>query len=136
MQHVEKLTRATIHNILEGKKCAEMVFLKERKPPMECLHESDEVFFQSKDGFAIAKASVTKVEEFDDLTPEKAQGLLEEHKTEILPTLLNLERDIYFQYATLFWFDHVTEIRPFFISDNINGWLQTADIEMMMKNGR
>ena len=137
MQHIEKLNRKSIDHILEGRKTAEVVFTKEEKPPLDTLSEEDEIYFQSKDGFAVAKADVTKVEEFKDLTPEKAQEILETHKGVILPTLLNKERDIYFKYATLFWFENVREIKPFYIEENAsNGWIQTQDIENLMKNGR
>ena len=136
MQHIEKLSKASIDDILEGKKKAEVVFLKERKPPMECVQEDDEIYFQSKDGFAVAKADVTCVKEFEDLTPESAMELLEKHKAAVLPTVLNKERDIYFKYAMLFYFENVREIKPFYIDEIGNGWIQTTDIEKMMKNGR
>jgi ASC-1-like (ASCH) protein len=136
MQHIERLSTASIDDILEGKKKAEVIFMKERKPPMECVTESDEIYFQSKDGFAVAKANVTCVKEFDDLTPESALEMLETHQDAILPTVLNKERDIYFKYAMLFYFDNVQEIKPFFIEDNGNGWIQTTDIDEMINSGR
>ena len=136
MQHIERLSKASIDDILEGKKKAEVVFLKERKPPLECVKETDEIYFQSKDGFAVAKAEVTCVKEFEDLTPEKALEILDTHQTAILPTVLNKERDIYFKFAMLFYFDKVQEIKPFFIEDNGNGWIQTSDIEAMIKSSR
>jgi len=137
MQHIERLSRASIDDILEGKKKAEVVFLKERKPPLECISKCDEIYFQSRDGYAIAKAEVTCVKEFEDLTPETATELLEAHKAAVLPTVLNTERDIYFKYAMLFYFEKVREIKPFFIDDsNNNGWIQTSDIDSLIKNGR
>lgn len=139
MHHVEKLNRRSLENVLEGKKRIEIVFQKEKTPPFNCIAEEDEIFFQSKDGYAVAKADITKVEEFTDLGQDEVKEMLEKYKAEMMPTEANLERDIYSKFATVFWFENVREIRPFFVNTqqgNMRGWLQTKDIIQYMKSGR
>ena len=84
-----------------------------------------------KDGFAIAKAKVGKVENYKDLTPKKATEILEEHKEEISPTNIMFERDIYYRYATFIWLEKLYEIRPFRVKKDNNNptkWCMTEDV--------
>jgi hypothetical protein len=132
MNHVEELSDPVISMILDGKKKAEVVFRKSSTPPINCIKEEDQIYFRSRDGYAIAKANVTKVENHKNLNPKKAMKLLESN-VDLFPTKMNKERDIYFKYATVFWFDNLQEIKPFNLKiskDENNGWIQVEDINL------
>ena len=113
MDHVAILNKEPLEKIIKGKRTIEPVFIREKKPPYDSVHVDDTVYFKMKDGFAIAKAKVAKVENYTDLTPKKATKIIEEHKEEINPSDLMFERDIYYKYATLIWLEKLYEIRPF-----------------------
>lgn len=118
MDHVAELNREPLEKIIKGERIIEPVFTREKKPPYDAISVDDTVYFKIKDGFAIAKAKVKKVENYADLTPEKASEIIEEHKEEIKPTNMMFERDIYYKYATLIWLENLYEIKPFRIKRN------------------
>ena len=131
MDHVAELSRGPLEKIIKGERIIEPVFTREDKPPFNRVNVDDTVYFKIKDGFAIAKAKVKKVENFKNLTPEKATEIIEEHKEEISPTNILFERDIYYKYATLIWFEKLYEIRPFRIKKNManpSNWCMVEDI--------
>jgi len=131
MDHVAELNKEPLEKIIKGERTIEPVFIREERPPFDSIDVDDTVYFKMKDGFAIAKAKVSKVENYKDLTPEKASEIIEEHKTEIAPSEIMFERDIYYKYATLIWLEKLYEIRPFRVrKDNVNpsNWCITEDI--------
>jgi ASC-1-like (ASCH) protein len=131
MDHVAELNREPLEKIIKGERTLEPVFNREKRAPFKAVNVDDTVYFKIKDGFAIAKAKVKKVENFDNLTPQTAAELIEEHKEEIRPTNIMFERDIYKKYATLIWFDKLYEIKPFRVKrNNINPstWCSVEDI--------
>jgi ASC-1-like (ASCH) protein len=131
MDHVAELNRGPLEMIIKGERTVEPVFNREKKPPFKNINVDDTVYFKIKDGFAIAKAKVKKVENYDNLTPDKATEIIEEHKEEIKPTNIMFERDIYYKHATLIWFDKLYEIKPFRIKRNTvdpSKWHMVEDI--------
>lgn len=131
MDHVAELNREPLEKIIKGERTVEPVFNREKKAPFDAINVDDTVYFKIKDGFAIAKAKVTKVENFTNLTPQKAAELIEVHKEEIKPTNIMFERDIYKKYATLIWLDKLYEIKPFRVKrNNINPstWCSMEDV--------
>jgi ASC-1-like (ASCH) protein len=131
MDHVAELNREPLEKIIKGERTLEPVFNREQKAPYKSISIDDTVYFKIKDGFAIAKAKVKKVEHFNNLTPKKATEILEEHKEEIKPTNIMLERDIYYKYATLIWFDKLYEIKPFRVKRDTfkpSNWCSVEDI--------
>ncbi len=131
MDHVAELTREPLEKIIKGERKVEPIFTREELPPFGSVAVDDTVYFKMKDGFAIAKAKVSKVESFKDLTPEKATEIIEQHKEEISPSNIMYERDIYYRYATLIWLDKLYEIKPFRIkrdNNNPTSWCMVEDI--------
>jgi hypothetical protein len=133
MDHVAELNREPLEKIIKGERTVEPVFSREMRPPFNSVNVDDTVYFKIKDGFAIAKAKVKKVENFKNLTPEKATEILEEHKEEIKPTNILFERDIYYKYATLIWLENLYEIKPFKIKRNISERTKWCSIEDINK---
>jgi ASC-1-like (ASCH) protein len=131
MDHVAELTREPLEKIIKGKRKIEPVFTREAKPPYDSINVDDTVYFKMKDGFAIAKAKVSKVENYKDLTPEMASDILEQHKEDISPSEMMFERDIYFRFATLIWLEKLYEIKPFRVKKDYNNptcWCVIEDI--------
>jgi len=131
MDHVAELTREPLEKIIKGKRKIEPIFSREAKPPYGSIEVDDTVYFKMKDGFAIAKAKVGKVESFKNLTPKKAADIIEEHKEEISPSEIMFERDIYYKYATLIWLEKLYEIKPFRVKKDYNNptsWCVIDDI--------
>jgi len=128
---VAELSRDPLEKIIKGKRTIEPIFTRERKPPFNSVNVDDTVYFKMKDGFAIAKAKVKKVESYKNLTPEKATEIIEQHKEEINPSDIMYERDIYYKYATLIWLENLYEIKPFRVkrnSANPSNWSIVEDI--------
>ena len=126
-----ELSRDPLEKIIKGKRTIEPIFTRERKPPFNSVNVDDTVYFKMKDGFAIAKAKVKKVESYKNLTPEKATEIIEQHKEEINPSDIMYERDIYYKYATLIWLENLYEIKPFRVkrnSANPSNWSIVEDI--------
>lgn len=131
MDHVAELNREPLEKIIKGMRTIEPIFCREQKPPYKSVKIDDVVYFKMKDGFAIAKAKVKKVENFKNLTPKKATEIIEEHKEAISPTEILFERDIYYKYATLIWLENMYEIKPFRVkknSVNPSNWSVVEDI--------
>ena len=131
MDHVAELNREPLEKIIKGERTIEPIFTREEKPPFQAVSVDDTVYFKIKDGFAIAKAKVKKVENYNDLTPEKATEIIEEYKEEIKPSNIMFERDIYYKYATLIWLENLYEIKPFRIKRNTanpSNWCVVEDI--------
>ena len=131
MDHVHELNREPLEKILTGNRSIETVFTRSEKAPYNTVQENDTIYFKLRDGYAVAKATVKKVEKFDELTPEKATEIIKEHEEEISPENRMFERDIYFNFATLIWLDNLFEIKPFRVKRN-NGefskWTTVNDI--------
>jgi ASC-1-like (ASCH) protein len=131
MDHVAELGRKPLEKIIKGERTIEPIFSREKQAPFDKVNVDDTVYFKMKDGFAIAKANVKKVETFNDLTPEMATEIIEMHKEEISPTDIMFDRDIYYKYATLIWLEKLYEIKPFRIKRDMNSatnWCITEDI--------
>jgi ASC-1-like (ASCH) protein len=131
MDHIAELTREPLEKIIKGLRKVEPIFTREEKSPHKKINVDDTIYFKMKDGYAIATAKVSKVESYEDLTPEKATEIIEEHREEISPSSIMFERDIYYKYATLVWLEKLYEIKPFRIkkdSNNPSNWSVVEDI--------
>jgi len=131
MEHVVEMNKETLESVLKGNKIIETRFAQEKRPPYSCVHEDDTIYLKMKGGYTVAKANVSKVEEFQDLTPKEAEGLLNLYRDEIKPTTRMFDKDIYSRYATFIWMENVQEIRPFGIMNMGNhnpSWMMVEDI--------
>lgn len=122
------LPKKPLENILGGTKKVETIFTKENRPPYNCVKVDDTIYIRVSGGYAIAKAKATKVENFENLTPDKVIQLLEAYKTEISPTKDMYETKIYSKYASFVWLDDVQEIPPFSVDNRYsNNYLLSVD---------
>jgi ASC-1-like (ASCH) protein len=131
MDHIVELRRDQITMILRGQKSIEPKFMKEDKPPYNAVSEDDTIYFQLKDGYAVAKANVSKVENFDNLTPDKVVSLIEENKEALCPNERLVEKACKSSYGTFVWLNQLQEIRPFRVKkkqDEDTNWMIVEDV--------
>ena len=130
MDHVAEYNRNPLSKMVTGSRKAAVHFLKKMEPPFESIGEEDTLYMTTRDGITIAKAEVEKVENFKDLNPEMAKQIITEHKDEISPTQIMLERDIYRKYLTIIWLKNLQEMTPFTISPKYKHqqWVSVEDI--------
>lgn len=131
MDHIVELKRDQITMILRGQKSIEPKFMKEEEPPYNSVTEDDTIYFQVKDGFAVAKANVSKVENYCNLTPDKVINLIEENKAELCPNDRLVEKACKSKYGTFVWLNQLQEIRPFRVkksNDTSTNWLIVEDV--------
>ena len=130
--HIAELGRNAIGMILSGKRKITPVFLKKPLAPFKSVNENDVVYLRSVDGYAVAKAIIKRVEHYENLTPEKAEEIINKYRDEIHPDEVMLSNEIYSKYATLIWLDNVQEIPPFrvIMPPNVENtkWITVNDI--------
>ena len=125
-----ELGKDQITMLLRGSKKIEPKFMKEKMPPYESIHEEDTIYFQVKDGYAVAKASVSKVENYCNLTPDKVIKLIEENKEALCPNDRLMEKAVKSKYGTFVWLNQLQEIRPFRIKKDrdTTNWMSVDDV--------
>ena len=133
MEYIAEMGRSAIGMILSGRRKINPVFMKKPDMPFDILSENDTLYFRSVDGYAVAKATIRKVEHHSDLTPQKVEGIFKEYKADIHPDEIMMSRSLYSSYATLMWLDNVQEIPPFRVlipPEEMNSkWITIRDIE-------
>jgi len=124
--------------ILHGEKTAESRWYKNKYQPWNRITAGDAIYFKDSGGPVRAKARVTRVLQFENLTPEKTKEILRKygHKDLGLDEKIPKEIKDYFQdkkYCLLIFFDQVLKIRPFRINKagfgTQSSWLIVDDIE-------
>jgi hypothetical protein len=134
MDHIVELGKEQITKLLKGTKTIEPKFMKEKMPPYDCICEEDTIYFRAKDGYAIAKASVTKVENYCNLTPDKVIQLINENKEALCPNDRLVEKAMQSKFGTFVWVNQLQEIRPFRIkrdTNNSSNWMVVEDVNKL-----
>lgn len=131
MDHIVELGKDQITMLLRGSKTIEPKFMKEKMPPYESINEDDTIYFQVKDGYAVAKANVSKVENYCNLTPDRVVGLIEDNKEQLCPTERMVEKASKSKFGTFVWLNQLQEIRPFRIKRDYGtttNWMIVDDV--------
>ena len=131
MDYIVELGKDQITKLLTGSKKIEPKFMKEKLPPYDCINEEDTIYFKVKDGYAIAKASVNKVENYSNLTPERVIDLINLNKEELCPTDNLMEKAVKSKYGTFVWLNQLQEIRPFRVKRPVKettNWTSVDDV--------
>ncbi len=127
------MTKRPLEKIIDGDRVIEPRFLKKPMLPYERVKIDDVIYFRSNDGYAVAKATVSKVENFENLNPEQVKQILDDHENEISPSEMMYDTKIYSKYATLIWMKNIQEIRPFYIDTprSRHSWMVVDDINSL-----
>jgi len=131
MNHIAEYSKQTIEYFLDGTKSVDFRASREPRLPYNSVNEEDVIYLKNREGFTVAKAKVTKVEEYKDLTPDELKDIVEKYHKEIKPTSKNLDSDVFNKYATFIWIEDLQEIRPFRIRNDDQqhtSWRMVDDI--------
>ncbi len=116
MDHLGEYNKNPLSRMIDGQRKAAIHFMRNMEPPYDSIKEEDTLYMSTRGGITVAKATVEKVENFKDLDPRTAKDIIMEHKNDIAPTNMMMERDIYRKYLTIIWLDNVQEMPPFTVS--------------------
>ena len=78
--HVAIVDRSTARNLLAGRKRIESRFSQRRRPPLGQAYPGDTVHFKISGGEMIGTAQITRVREFEELSPGDMRRLRREFK--------------------------------------------------------
>lgn len=164
MDHVAIMCKSwgLLEKIITGEKTAESRWYKTPRPPWNKIKEGDTLWFKNTGEPVTVKARVTKVMQFDNLTPEKTREILEKygendlgvnHKyqipnnksqtsTKLLSPKHQTEIDDYFKgkrYCVIAFFNQVEKVIPFNIDKTgfgaMSAWICVENIELIRING-
>ena len=82
-KHLAILRQPFLDLILDGKKTIESRFLKTQSAPYKTVQEGDLVVIKKSGGLVLGEFTVSKVERFLDLTPEKINKITEKYYKEL-----------------------------------------------------
>lgn len=128
----------SIEKILSGEKSIESRWSKNKIAPWNKIHTNDIAYFKYSGQPVIAKANVAKVIQFDHLSSDKFEHIVEKFGRAIC--LQNTEYDPWYQaknYVTLIFLKEPHQIEPFQINKSGFGsgcaWLCVNNLEKIRK---
>lgn len=145
MDHVAIMKKSwgLLPKILSGEKTVESRWYKNRSAPWDKIKPGDALWFKDSGAPVTVKVRVTKVLQFDNLTPQKTKQILKKYgQADLGVNLKNLPPSVkqYFQgkrYCLLIFFDRVKEVTPFEINKAgfgaMSAWLCVERIEEIKK---
>lgn len=162
MHHVAILRKSwgLLEKILSGKKTAESRWYKTPRLPYNKIKPGDTIWFKNTGEPITVKARVTRVLQFDKLTPEKTREIMEKYGEKDLGTgnksqapstkkqtstkssnsKFQTELENYFtckKYCIIAFFDQVEKVKPFNIDKTgygaMSAWITTSNIDSIVK---
>ena len=132
-----------IPKVLEGRKKIESRWGKNRCAPWGRVKKGDAVYFKNGGGPVTARATITRIEEFDGLSPGEAEEILKKYGGDDGISVTNLENMIEWakdkKYCTLIFLEDPVEITPFNIDKkgfgNGAAWITVADVDTIRIRG-
>ena len=84
MEHIAILShKSVLDKILSGQKTVESRFSRLKSLPFGQINEGDKLYFKLSGGPVLGKAIVTRVEEYDNLTPGRVNELAKRYEKEL-----------------------------------------------------
>ncbi len=126
-----------IDKIIAGDKTIESRWYKNKSRPWDQVFPGDVIYFKDSGGLVRAKAQVTQVKQYANLTPAKSKRILNNIKTQDLGLNQNNLQEVkdYIRgkkYCILIYFNRVQSVKPFLINKTGYGmqasWIITDDI--------
>jgi len=105
---------------------------------MPRVNENDTVYFSSPNGYAVAKANVQRVQQFNDLDPGRVKCIIEEVREQMAdaPDVEMDPRELYAEALSLIWYENVQEIPPTLIDRQVTfrsgGWVSIKDFRRVI----
>ncbi|MEK9153475.1 MAG: ASCH domain-containing protein [Patescibacteria group bacterium] len=127
--------------ILSGQKTCEERWYKTKRPPFGIAKAGDIIYFKDSGEPVSIKAKITKVLQFDNLTPEKSAEIASKYAkadlgTDEIPSAIK-DYTSHKNYCVIIFFDEVEQIAPFAIDKTgfgaMSAWLCVSDINKIKK---
>lgn len=122
--------------ILSGEKKIESRWYKHKRAPWDKIHAGDVVYFKNSGEPVTIKATVSKVLQFDSLTPEKVAEILQLYGAddgitpEDMPKFFEMFRDK--KYGLLIFLKNPQKVQPFNIDKTgygaMTAWITVDDV--------
>jgi len=138
MDHVAIMNKklGSIAKVLSGEKVVESRWSKNKIAPWDKIHPNDIVYFKYSGGQVIARATVSKVLQFDKLDEEKFNYIVKNFGQAIC--LQNTKYDSWYKsknYVTLIFLESPQKVNPFQIDKSGFGsgcaWVTIPDIKFI-----
>jgi hypothetical protein len=125
MEHIAILShRSVLDKILSGQKTIESRFSRLKSLPFGQIRQYDVIYFKLSGGPVLGKARVSKVEEYENLTPGQVNELAKRYQRELAISEDFLVRKLESKFATLIFLEHVEECEPWnYKQEGRAGWI-------------
>lgn len=110
--HLIILRKPYLDKILAGAKTIESRFSKNMIAPFGRITHGDKLFFKVSSGPVCAVGQAVKVEQFDDLTPEKIDLLRQKYDRHILGSDDYWQQKRQCPYGVLVWLKDIVPVEP------------------------
>ncbi len=137
MHHVAILKKQFLDKILAGRKSIESRWYKTKRSPWNRIKTGDIVYLKYSSGMVVAKASVSRVLQFENLNEQKISWIAEKYGKmmgidgESIKEFVDRHKGR--RYCILIFLDKVEKITPFRISKkgfgNQAAWMVVNNIE-------
>ncbi len=134
---IMKKSRKLIAKILSGEKTIESRWYVNRICPWDQINAGDTIYFKDSGEPVTAKANVSKVLQFRNLSPKSVKVILKTHGKEIgmEPSEKNIQECTAKNYCILVFLENVHEIEPFEIDKTgyglMSAWIMVDDINKL-----
>lgn len=123
--------------ILAGKKTVESRWYEHKHDPWDKINEDDIIYFKNAGEPIVAQAKVSKVAQYDNLTPKQVYGILKKYSE--AAGIEESELDTFYQfikdkkYCILIFMKEIQAVDPFKINKSgfgtMSAWLIVDNIE-------
>lgn len=142
MDHVAIMRKSwgLTQKVLSGEKKIESRWYKSRRAPWDKIKSGDVVYFKDSGEPVKIKTEVEKVLQFSDLTPERAEEILDEYGRldgieKEIPKFFELFKDK--KYCMLIFLKNPKEIEPFEIDKSgfgaMSAWITVPSVDDIKK---
>jgi len=136
---IMKKSRKLIAKILNGEKTIESRWYVNRICPWDRIHAGDTVYFKDSGEPVTAKANVSKVLQFKNLSPKIVKDILKTHGkgTGMEPSEKNIQECAAKNYCILIFLENAHKIKPFAIDKAGFGamaaWITVDDVSKIKR---
>lgn len=122
--------KSVLDKILSGEKTIESRFSRVKSVPFGQIAAGDLVYFKLSGGPVLGRATIGRVEEFDNLTPRQIDELAKHYRTELALSEDFLARKMESKYASLLFLEGVEATTPWnYKQDGRSGWIVLSPAE-------
>lgn len=128
MEHIAILShKSVLDKILSGQKTIESRFSRLKSLPFGQINKGDILYFKLSGGPVLGKALVSRVEEYDSLTPARVNEIARLYQKELALSEDFLVRKLESKFASLIFLEQVEECEPWhYKQQGRAGWIVLA----------